>query len=118
MSVLTKEEILKNRPAITAEVSCPTMGGIIRLRAMSASTKDLFEQRFANLTGTDVGVTENIRACFLVHSIVDDNNELVFTMDDLEALGNQDAKDIDELFKKASEMSGLNDDDEKELKKK
>ena len=113
--ILTKEEILKNRPAIFKVVPCPSLGGDVKIKAMSASTKDLFEQRYASLEEVN-GVTENIRACFLVHSIVDEDNKLMFTMDDLELLGSQDGKDLDKLFTVARELSGFSSDDEDEVK--
>ena len=92
------------------------MGGDVRIKAMSASTKDVFEQEYGKLKNKD-GVTQHIRACFLVHSIVDDANKLIFTMADVELLGKQDGRDMDRLFSKAREMSGFGDEDEKELKK-
>ena len=116
MNILNKADILKNRPANTIDIDCPSMGGVVRIRAMSASLKDIFEQNYANLE-TSNGVTENIRACFLAHCIVGDDDQLLFAMSDLKLLGQQDGKDLDKLFTKARELSGFTNDDEDELKK-
>jgi len=115
-NLLSREQFLKNRPQVNETVSA--LGGQVKLKAMSACEKDMFEQRWLELKDR-VGDAEipNIRAFFVIHHVVDEDNKLMFTIDDLEAVGNQSGLEIDKLFVAAQRLSGLSDDDEVDLKK-
>ncbi|MBV1929002.1 MAG: hypothetical protein KUG81_05765 [Gammaproteobacteria bacterium] len=115
--MLTKDDILIKRPLPYIDVHCETFRGTVRVGAMSAATRDIFEQRMAKVEEIEDGVQPNLRAVFLVHCIVDDKGALIFTMDDVELLGSQDAADIGGLFKKAQEVNGLLDSEEETKKK-
>ena len=117
--MLTKEQILNANNLETRLVNCPGLGGDVLIRALSASERDLFEQRFRNLKEVEPGVRENLRAFFIVHHVVDEaTGNLMFTVDDVEGLGRLPAADMDVLFTHCQELSGFGDDDADELKKK
>ena len=115
MALLTKADFLKHRPISTRTVHA--LGGRVRLKAMTACEKDLFEQSWLEFKGEGEEVP-NVRAFFVIHHVVDENDKLLFTIDDLEAVGNQPGVEIDKIFTAAQELSGLSDEDEEELKKK
>lgn len=114
--MLSKSDILSNKVALPfTDVKC--MGGTVRVRAMSAGTRDIFEQRMGRLDELEPGVSKNLRATFLIHCIVDESNEMMFTMDDVDALSNKSSVELDKLFDAAQRINGLSDS-EAETKKK
>lgn len=112
--MLTKEQILSKRELDHQDVEC--FGGTVRVRAMTAAAKDRFEQLYATRE-SEKGIISNLRAFFLVHCIVDEKGELMFGLDDIDALGEQSAAEIDKLFGVAQKLSGLTAEDEETLKK-
>jgi len=111
--MLTKEQILSKRELDHQDVEC--FGGTVRVRAMTAAAKDRFEQLYA--AKSKKGIIPNLRAFFLVHCIVDEKGELMFGLEDVDALGEQGAAEIDKLFEVAQKLSGLTAEDEETLKK-
>ena len=114
--MLSKSDILSNKVALPF-IDVKAFGGIVRVRAMSAGTRDIFEQRMGNLDELEKGVSINLRATFLVHCIVDESNELMFDMDDVEALSQKSSVDMDKLFNDAQRVNGLIDSEAKTKKK-
>jgi len=82
---------------------------------MTAAMKDRFEQMYASKSKK--GMVPNIRAFFLVHCIVDESGNLMFGLDDVDALGELNGKEIDKLFEVAQRLSGFSEADEAALKK-
>jgi len=114
--MLSKSDILSKKVALPfTDVEC--MGGTIRVQAMTAGTRDIFEQRMGNLEELEKGVSKNLRATFLIHCIVDESNELMFSMDDVGALSEKSSVELDKLFDAAQRINGLHDS-EAETKKK
>src|SRR3990167_1006968 len=122
MAMLTRDQILSDKPLDTVEVDCPNLGGTIRLRPMLACERDAFEQRMVSMSqraSADPNVPlPNLRSFYLVHHIVDEHGELMFSVDDIDALGRQSARDIDKLFEVCQKLSSLTNDDVDALKKK
>ena len=117
MAMLTREDFLKIRPCEFKDVD--VLDGTVRLKAMTAGEKDAFEQDWHTLQEKYKGKnTPNIRAFFVIHHAVDSDNNLLFTVDDVEAVGNQPGLEIDKLFDACQELSGLSNEDEAALKKK
>ena len=119
--LLNKEELLKAKPLKYIDVDCPELGGTIRLRAMTCSIRDEYEQIMvmhqAKHQGAKVPLP-HLRALFLVYHIVDEDGKQILTVDDVEELGEQSSKDLDNLFSIAQGLSSLTDEDVEELKKK
>lgn len=114
--MLNKLEMLNYKARNIEQVNA--LGGMVKVKGMTAAQRDLFEQRMANLKPIEPGVKENLRAQFLVHHIVDDFNELIFTPDDVKKVGDLCATEIDKIFEACQRVSGFSDADEVELKKK
>ena len=114
--MLSKSDILSNKVALPF-IDVNAFGGVVRVRAMSAGTRDIFEQRMGNLEEVEEGVSKNLRATFLVHCIVDESNQLMFIMDDVDELSAKNSVDINKLFDAAQKVNGLLDDEAKTKKK-
>ena len=114
--MLSKSDILSNKVALPF-IDVSVLAGIIRVRAMSAGTRDIFEQRMGNLEEIEPGVSKNLRATFLIHCIVDESNQLMFDMGDVDTLSEICSVDINKLFDAAQKVNGLLDDEAKTKKK-
>ena len=113
--VLTKQDILNAVDFAIQEVDVPEWGGMVRLKSLSGKERDLFEARIgAQSVGNKVDL-KGLRAFLLAMCIVDDKNELVFTVRDVEALNTKSARALNALFEKAQVMNGIGEDAVKEL---
>lgn len=115
--MLKKENLIKNPCLPFIDVECKHVGGVFRVQAMSAGTRDIFEQRIGKLSELESGVKTNLRAIFLIHCIVDEDGQLIFGVDDLELISSQHSADIDKLFDAAQKINGIGESED-DLKKK
>lgn len=116
--LLSKESILAAQDIATKDVEVPEWGGSVRVRALTGTERDAFEQETVKRKGKDVETNlRNIRARLVVLAVVDDTGARMFGYKDIEALGNKSAKALDRLFSVAMELSGISDADVDELAK-
>lgn len=109
---LTKEQILSADDRKTDIVDVPEWGGLVKIRAMTGAERDRFEQDSIEGRGKDTKMNlRNIRARLVSLSIVDENNNRLFTRNDIEALGQKSAAALDRVFGAAQKLSGLADSD-------
>lgn len=90
-------------------------GAFVRVKGLSTRGRDQFE---AMITGED-GTVElvNIRAKLIACTSHDPKTDgLVFTDEDVEALGETAAQDMEPLFSAAMRLSGFTEEDLDELK--
>ena len=112
MTLLTKEQILGADDLKTKDVHVPQWGGSVRIRIMTASERDQFEQIV--FSGKD-NRYEHIRALLLALRIVDENGKRMFTVKDVEALGAKSAEAVDVIFAEAQTLNALSDKDVSEM---
>ena len=113
---LGKAQILGMQDLPVAELEVPEWGGWVRVRTMTAHERDVFETNAVIKNGRDVRMnTRNIRAQLVAATVVDDEGRPVFTLADVEALGQKSAKAMDRVYAKASELAGLREADVQEL---
>lgn len=116
MALLSKDDILSADDLKAADVPVPEWGGTVRVRTMTGSARDEYEQVILNSrSGKKDENIENIRALMLVFTLVDDDGELVFSRDDVDALGKKSVKAMDRVFAKAAELNAMRDEDIEEL---
>jgi hypothetical protein len=116
--LLTKEAILAAKDIETRDVEIPEWGGKVRVRALTGTERDKFEQDTVKRKGKDVETNlQNIRARLVVLATVDEQGNRLFGYHDIEALGKKSAKPLDRLFTVAMELSGIRDEDVEELAK-
>lgn len=107
MATLSKEQILKARDCKTKTVPVKEWGGDVKLQTMSGAARDQFDSVLVAAKG---GAIENIRALYLSLCIVDDAGELVFTAEEVGALGKKSSKVLDGLFIEAQNLNSIGDD--------
>ena len=107
MTYLTKAEILAADDAKFAEVDVPEWGGKVRVRTISGTERDQFEEfaSQANKGGRKFGVRGFLAALV----ICDESGKRVFDTKDIEALGNKNQKPLDRVWDVASSLNGLSE---------
>jgi hypothetical protein len=113
--LLTKEQILKAHDIKTIDVDVPEWGGVIRLSQVMGCARDRWEESFFDGKGNRV--KENFRARMLSMSIVDEDGNLMFSMDDINELGKKSAVVLDRLFAESRKLNAVTDEDIEELAK-
>lgn len=113
---LNRDAILEADDTEYAVVSCPEWGGDVRLKSIRGKQRDQYEQSLIQERGGSRSMNLlNARAKLIVLCAVDDNGALLFTPDDLNALGRKNAKPLDRLFDKCRSLAGLSEDDVEQL---
>ena len=118
MPVLTKSQILEADDLVIEEVEVPEWGGSVLVKGMSGTDRDKFEAAIVNTKGQVNNVVVNmvnIRARLVASSIVDESGALLFDLKDITALGKKSAVALQRVFDKAKILSGIVDEDVKEL---
>lgn len=117
---LGKEQILNAADIKPEEVNVPEWGGTVLVRGMSGTERDDWEKSRIIEKGKgrnkerDYNLN-NFKASFIVRCIVDDGGKRLFSDDDIIPLGRKSALAIERVFKVASRLSGMTDEDIEEL---
>jgi hypothetical protein len=107
-SPLTRDQILAAMDATIEAVDVPEWGGVVHVRNMTGRQRDQFERSRYKMIGDKVEIIhENTRAALLAVSLCDANGTLLFTKEDIEALGEKNGAALDRLFDVAQRLSGL-----------
>ncbi len=116
MALLTREAILGASDIKTEDVEVPEWGGTVRVRGLSATERDAFEQATVAIKGKKVKASFlNIRARIVSLSVVDEDGNRMFTESDIKALGEKSAAPMDRIYDVAGRLSGVTDADMEEL---
>lgn len=116
MTLLNKDQILAVDDLRYEDVEVPEWRGTVRVRMMSGTARDNYEQTIIAQRGKDKDSNlANVRAVLLAYTIVDENGELMFTKDDIVQLGKKGIKGINRVFNVASKLNALSDDDVEDL---
>lgn len=118
MPLLTRENILAADDLGRELVNVPEWGGDVYVRGLTGKERDQFEASMIDQRGKSQTVNlQNIRAKLAGLSICDENGKRIFTDADLAALAGKSALALNRVFEVARRLSGLGDDDVKELTK-
>lgn len=109
--MLNKEQILQAKDAKTERVEIPEWGGYVFVRMMSARQRDQFEAEQVSDPYKD------IRARLAVHTVCDEHGEMLFSMQDVEALSQKSAAALDRIFAAAVKLNRISKEDIDELEK-
>ena len=110
--MLTKKDILDANDLKLITESVPEWGGDVCIRGLNAGERDHFEASI----GSDVNL-DNVRARLVVLCICDEKGKRIFNNQDADNLGKKSAVVVDRLFDIARKLSGMSDDDIKEMEK-
>ena len=115
MTLLTKEQILKQDDLKSEIVDVPEWGGDVRVCTMSGFARDRFE---AGISGKNGGTNmSNIRAKLAAATIVDEEGKLLFDEADIAKLGNKSCAALDRVFAAAQRLNLISNADVDELAK-
>lgn len=111
-----KAAILGAQDLPVEELEVPEWGGWVRVKTLTAAERDAFENDIIQRNGRDVRTNaRNIRAKLVAATLVDEEGRPVFTLADVEALGQKSAKALDRVFSVASVLAGMREQDVQEL---
>jgi hypothetical protein len=108
---LTRQQILAANDLPREAVPVPEWDGEVEVRAMTASERDSFEARHREAPYVD------LRARLAAATICAEDGSLVFSADDVAALGAKSAAPLDRIFSVAARLSGITKQDEEDLRK-
>lgn len=112
----SKALILGAQDLPVEELEMPEWGCWVRVKSLTASERDNFEADINRSNGRDVRINlHNIRAKLVAATLVDEEGRPLFSLADVEALGQKSARALDRIFTKAQEMAGMRKEDVEEL---
>jgi hypothetical protein len=119
--LLSRSEILSVMDIQTEDVLVPEWGGTVRVRGLTGSERDKFEdvsmQRYGKKNQSREVNLKDFRARLSAWSIVDEDGKRVFSDSDITALGQKSAAALQRVFDVAARLSGLSESDVDELTK-
>jgi hypothetical protein len=116
MNLLSRDAILAVSDIAYKNVPVPEWGGEVRLRAISAASRDDLEQAAYDANKNNKQF-RNLRARMLSLCIVDENGKQIFSDTDIEALGEKSAAAVDRLYAASLKLNAMSVEDIKELEK-
>jgi hypothetical protein len=106
--LLGKEQILAAKDLQYEDIEVPEWGGTVRVRVMTGSERDSFEQSIMKTEGKEiVRDMANMRAKLLVRTICDENNKRIFTDKEINLLGEKSASGLEKVFEVAQRLNKL-----------
>lgn len=115
MAILTKEQILAADDVKRVKLEVPEWGGEVYISTMSGTARDEFETGIlSNAKGGKVG---NARARLAASTITDELGNLLFTANDIEALGLKSQAALDRVVVESQRLNKLTNDDLEEAEK-
>lgn len=92
------------------EIDVPEWGGVVRLRAMSAADRVAYEDKLA--TFDEDGASAGVRvvrglACLIIATVVDEDDEPLFTDADLDALQEKSFEVLNRVAEAAAGINGM-----------
>ena len=115
---LTRDQILGAVDLHIEAVSVPEWGGTLYVRNLTGKGRDAFEGSRIKIKDNKVEmVHDNTRARLLALTVCDESGALLFSAEDIEALGEKNASTLDTLFDVAQRLAGLRPQDLEEKTK-
>lgn len=110
MGLLTREEILAAADRPTEVVQVPEWGGDVIVSTMSGEARDSWEQSLLHEGKGKVNL-KNVRARLVSRTAVDEHGQLLFSLEDVEALGAKSAAALDRCAKVAQRLNKLTEEE-------
>ncbi|WP_245657873.1 hypothetical protein [Herbidospora mongoliensis] len=111
--LLTADEIIAVADRTFEYVAVPEWGGTVKVRSLTGTERDRFEQ---SLIGKNNQVrNENFRAKLAQLTIVNEAGQLLFSKEQIAALGRKNAAALGRVADVATKLSGLAEDDVEKL---
>lgn len=102
--MLNKEQILDSNDIKTQVVDIPEWDGQVTIKMLSALEKDTLENLIYPMNKTKKPI-DNIRAAWCAFSIVDEKGKKLFSIVEIDALGQKSAAALDRIFTAALSLN-------------
>lgn len=114
--VAGRADILGKADRPHEDVYVPEWETTVRIRAIGGTARDAFEAAVVRRNGKNVELNMvGLRARLVAASAVDEAGKLLFSEEDIPALGEKSAAALDRLFVVAQRLAGLTDADARGL---
>lgn len=118
MKQLTAADILGADDLKRERIEVPEWGGFLYISTLSGAARDAYESSVIKYNGNVPEQNlDNIRAKFVAATATDEEGNLLFTTDQVKALGRKSASVLDRLFGEAQKLNAISDADIEELAK-
>lgn len=118
MKILNKTQILSAVDIIKELVETPEWGEDtgVWVRGMTGKERDSYESRIYKIKNNQLHMNmEDIRAFLVSLCVIDENNNKLFSLQDVEALTEKSAIVLDRIASVIQRLSGLTPDQQKKL---
>lgn len=116
MKILTRDQILASADLEKQLVSVPEWGGDVFVRSLTGAERDKFESGMIEQRGKSQSVNlSNVRAKLAAMTICDEAGDRIFSDMDVKMLAGKSALALNRVFEVARKLSGLAEEDVKEL---
>lgn len=116
MTFLTRDAILNADDIPTEVVDVPQWGGQVRVRGLTGTERDQFEESLLDGKGKNRQVRlANFRAKLVSLCVVDEKGQRLFSETDVAALGKKSAAGLSAVSDVAQRLAGLSEEDVEEL---
>lgn len=114
---LGRDDILSCDDVRIEKVIVPEWQGYVFVRGMSGRERDRFEEAVTRIDKKGVRAVryENFRARLCAECICNEQGERLFSPQDIALLGKKNAAALARVFAKATELSGMSEDDVEEM---
>lgn len=120
MPSITRDQFLAPAAVPVEKVLLPELGdgAYVNVHGMTAKERGVFERQFQTKAGkTNQRRTQEVRERLIVACCRDDNGQPIFTDDDVEVIGNQQAAMCERIVNVAMTICGMRDADIEDLAK-
>lgn len=114
---LTKEQILASSDFRMDTVKVPEWGGEVMIRTMTSRDRDAWEAEAIATRQAGKVAPENARARYVARVLCDERGALLFSAEDVEALGQKNATALVRVFSAALELNSITAKDLEEIEK-
>ena len=118
METLNKESILAANDSRIETVDVPEWGGVVRVKTMTGTERDAFDQMVLEGRGSDKAANiRNFRSKICVCCICDGDGNRLFANGDVDIVGKKSSIVLDRISESASKLNALGRKDIEELEK-
>jgi hypothetical protein len=116
MKNLTKAAILKRTTLRTEKMEIPEWEGSVFIRELTGNERDEYELSIVDPETNQVNKA-GMRAILVVMTLVDEEGNKLFTLDDVDQVGALSSSALSKIFNKAAKLCGITEEDIADLEK-
>jgi len=118
MTLLDKQQIIDVDDVVYEDIEVEEWGGSVRVRVLTGTERDKWEQECINRTGPNNKVRiGQLKVGLLAATLINEEGELLFSQKELTVLNSKSSAVIQRLFKQVQRVSAIGDEAVDELAK-